>query len=86
MKKIDELKDVVAKEMGYKNFKDAKTMQYLPNEFIKASERLAILYAEECCKASLIKAADNAEIDKHTYIGGSIIEESIISESNIVLL
>lgn len=66
MKTIDQCMDDVAREAGYKNLKDAKQMQYLPAEFIKASRRLAKMYAEEMVRAYTASSDDvETSVEKH---------------------
>lgn len=90
---LQDIKNQVAKDYGYKNYHDAwvKSHGGVSDNFMN---QVAKRYATECVKASLEKAAENAksgDIREKTGLSGIWLEadidkSSITDPKNIVLL
>ncbi|OBS12785.1 hypothetical protein ATE49_15485 [Elizabethkingia miricola] len=100
MKRLEEIKNEVAKELEYANWEVLKN-GLSDFKIGICYEEVAKRYAREVAQASLEKAAENANIKyhdghnklykavKHVQIGADNIQidkESITNESNIVML
>lgn len=81
---IQEIKDQIAKEEGFSNWKDVMKHQF-PGPTNRMMDEVAKRYACACCEESLKKAAENActGVNERWDL---IDADSITSEDNIVLL
>ncbi|WP_407483438.1 hypothetical protein [Elizabethkingia anophelis] len=90
MKRLEEIKNEVAKDFGYESFEkfdDNSTFSY-DHKTPKIIDEISKRYAREVAQASLEKAAENALIDGSEFsrCGCEIDEQSIVNPNNIVLL
>ena len=96
MKKIEEIKNEISRDLGNENFKELfkNAVRNMPIEkaFLKINDIIneaSLIYANKCVKDSLKKASEKAkvkytldeELNKHYLIDKS----SITNEENIVL-
>lgn len=85
MSRLEELKDEVAKKIGFRDWDDAR--HDLDESFIF---EFAKIYAKECVEASLERASIKAKIFKDSnsgsYLDAYIKKESITNKENIILL
>lgn len=86
---LQEIKDQYAKEyIGHENATWEQFVAICLEPLEDHMDSICVTYALECCKASLEKAADNAEAEylrEETSIVVSVLEESITHPENIVL-
>lgn len=91
---LAECKDQVAREKNFKDWNDMLVRDHYINIELR-HDKAAILYAQECCKATLAKAAENASVTILPGVKGSmvmrncevvVVKSSITDEQNIVLL
>lgn len=86
MKRLEEIKNEVAKEFGYSDFHNST---FCRKTDVKICDEIAKRYAREVAQASLQKASENvalfnefSEFEFKHWID----KESITNESNIVML
>lgn len=88
MSRLEEIKNEVVKEFGYKDFITYERLMIDSYDFDDTIiiEKIAKSYAKECVKVSLEKASE--ELTNHLYELGQIFTEQqvIIYPENIVLL
>jgi hypothetical protein len=84
--KLEEIKDQLATEFGYTDWEDLSIEVITDKHWPEVCKR----YATECCKATLEKAANNAQAligdDEHGLEYPFVSKGSITEESNITLL
>lgn len=88
MSRLEQIKNEVLKDFGYKSIDQALYEQ------CDLSNQIAKKYAEECIKASLEKASENVKMKSKDNISelsmmddwSELDKESIINPENIVLL
>ncbi|MCL1655451.1 hypothetical protein M2T79_02500 [Elizabethkingia miricola] len=92
MKRLEEIKNEVAKDFGYESFEhfdDKSTFSY-DHKTPQIIDAIATIYACEVAQASLQKAAEQAKTFKNSnggsWLDASIKEESITNPNNITLL
>ncbi|MDE5530445.1 hypothetical protein KRE43_12790 [Elizabethkingia meningoseptica] len=87
MKRLEEIKNEVAKEFGYSDFHNST---FCRKTDVKICDEIAKRYAREVAQASLEKAAKQAKTFKSgnsgSWLDASIKKESITNEQNITLL
>lgn len=92
MSRLEDIKDEVVREFGYKDFITYEKLMIDSYDFDNTIiiEKIAKSYAVECIKASLDKASEIAKTHKVNQWGRlydiEVDKESITNESNIVLL
>ncbi|MDV3461788.1 hypothetical protein CMV04_12285 [Elizabethkingia anophelis] len=86
MKRLEEIKDEVAKELGHITW--SNMIHLYGSVQTSIVDKIAKLYAREVAKASLEKAAENAAtiFTNHEQTSSKVFKPSITHESNIVLL
>lgn len=90
MKRLEEIKNEVAKEFGYESFEkfdDKSTFSY-DHKTPQIIDAIATIYAREVAQASLQKAEENAEITSSSYEDylDYVDKKSITNPNNITLL
>ena len=86
MKRLEEIRNEVAKERGYRDWETLNGSDLYDSDI----DKVAIKYAEECIKASLEKASENAgayKLDYPNNVSKAVVEkETITNPENIILL
>ena len=94
MKTLEEIKNEVAKEIGYENYNEYIKELYKNSDFYfverinKLNNEIAERYAKEVAIASLEKASENVSFETKEHKGRNFMiinKYSITNEENIVL-
>jgi len=87
MSRLEEIKEEYLKQLGYRNYyhlvDNIKSGISPIEKLILLEDDISEKYAEECTKASLEKASENAKFD---IMNEDVDKESITNLENIILL
>lgn len=90
MSRLEDIKDEVVREFGYKDFITYEKLMIDSYDFDNTIiiEKIAKSYAVECIKVSLEKASENLVffIDDTYKVEANDLKESITNPENIILL
>lgn len=91
MSRLQELREECAKKFEFKDWNDLRSFHILEDvpRLEEIENDVIAQYTEECVKASLEKASENAEADHHKYeiaMQPHVVKSSVTNPENIILL